>query len=66
MNLLIAYYLRYLLLFLLLFIGDNMNIINKKIIYYRYTGEVLYYYDSIDIIENTVYLNSKPVFSIIK
>lgn len=59
------YYLRYLSLFPLLFIGDNMNIINN-VIYYRYTGEVLSYYDSIKIIDNTVYLNDNAVFSIIK
>lgn len=57
------YYSHYLLLFLLLFIGVNMI---NKVIYYRYTGQVLDYYDSIKIIENTVYLNSNAVFSIIK
>lgn len=65
MNLSMHYYLRYLSLFPLLFIGDNMNIINN-VIYYRYTGEVLSYYDSIKIIDNTVYLNDNAVFSIIK
>ena len=42
-----------------------MNIINN-ILYYTYTGQVLYYYDSIKIIENTVYLNDNALFSIIK
>jgi hypothetical protein len=42
-----------------------MNTINSAL-YYLYTGQVLYYYDSIKIIENTVYLNDNAVFSIIK
>jgi hypothetical protein len=65
MNLSMRYYSLLLLLFPLLFIGDNMNIINN-VLYYRYTGEVLYYYDSIKIIDNTVYINDNAVFSIIK
>ena len=65
MNLLMRYYSHYLLLFPLLYIGDNMNTINNAL-YYRYTGQVLYYYDSMKIIDNTVYINDTAVFSIIK
>jgi hypothetical protein len=65
MNLLMRYCSHYLLLFPLLFIGDNMNTINSAL-YYLHTGQVLYYYDSMKIIDNTVYINDTAIFSIIK